>query len=826
MAVKIGSLIIQLAVEHGLLQEGLTKAQREVKKTTREIEQVGRGLVDFGQKMAAAVTLPVAAIAKSAVDGFVAQQKAMADVSAALASMGNASGKTAAELAKTADQLEMRSLFDAEVILKQVTAQLLTFGAISGQVFDRAQQAALDMAERLGAEPQAAAIMLGKALQAPAKGLTALGKTGAITQDWIAANKARIQGMLEEGRIAEAQGLILSAVEQQVRGAAQAAADATPWRAAQVAIGQAMDAIGEAVLPIVKAVADGVTAMANEFNKLTPEMKQTIITVAGVAAAAGPLLIVMGSLIQSTAGITAAFVTMGPAASATILGLRNIALAATGLGAIIVTLGLNLQQTTNLVYSAVAGYSAYRGALVLATVAQRTWATVVAASEVALLGLVRGVGGATSAKVAMTGVVAGLTGGLRALTATLIANPFTAVAVAVGTLTAAFVGLANAQAQARTETNNLIMSLRAAAKARSDDFLARRADIQGQFNAAKAELDRLRGSKGYDGSIAPTVGAFNSRLSEQNREVSRLRLELQLADEAYAAAGKAAAGMAVPVAQAGAAAEGAGKQIRGATDAAKAQAEAFQSLYDRLFPYQAATRKFDAELALIQKSRLTDAEKELAIARLIQDAYQTRAGSLGKATVSFDKNAEGPLVDFKKKFDDMQEALEAGVAKTRTQTVQIAQSFREMANSVLSSIRQLADGIRGGDFFSILEGAVGLFTQLGSAGLFGRGLQTRLNSIPGNANGTAFHPGGLMKVGERGPEILQVPRGGRVIPNHELREAGAMSGRLHVTVGIDETGNLRAAVEPMVRQYSGMAAQAGAAMAQSQIVQRSMRRVR
>ncbi len=234
MAVKIGSLIIELAVQHGLLKSGLTEAQREVKKTTREIEQIGQGLVDFGQKMAVAVTLPVAAIAKSAVQGFIEQKKAMADVEAALKSMGNASGKTAAELGKTADQLETRSLYDAEVILKDVTAQLLTFGRISGQEFDRAQQATIDLAARMNGDLKGAAIQIGKALNDPVKGVSALGKAGIQFSD---SQKAMIKSLVETGNVAAAQRIVLKELETQFSGAAAVAADATRGRAAQVAIG-------------------------------------------------------------------------------------------------------------------------------------------------------------------------------------------------------------------------------------------------------------------------------------------------------------------------------------------------------------------------------------------------------------------------------------------------------------------------------------------------------------------------------------------------------------------------------------------------------------
>lgn len=43
-------------------------------------------------------------------------------------------------------------------------------------------------------------------------------------------------------------------------------------------------------------------------------------------------------------------------------------------------------------------------------------------------------------------------------------------------------------------------------------------------------------------------------------------------------------------------------------------------------------------------------------------------------------------------------------------------------------------------------------------------IEALLKGVPGYARGTAFHPGGLAVVGERGPEVLNLPRGAQVIP--------------------------------------------------------------
>lgn len=62
--------------------------------------------------------------------------------------------------------------------------------------------------------------------------------------------------------------------------------------------------------------------------------------------------------------------------------------------------------------------------------------------------------------------------------------------------------------------------------------------------------------------------------------------------------------------------------------------------------------------------------------------------------------------------------------------------------------------------------------------------------LPGYASGTNFHPGGLAIVGEKGPELVNLPRGSQVIPNTELP---MMGGDIHQTVNVyvDHVESLR-----------------------------------
>ena len=72
----------------------------------------------------------------------------------------------------------------------------------------------------------------------------------------------------------------------------------------------------------------------------------------------------------------------------------------------------------------------------------------------------------------------------------------------------------------------------------------------------------------------------------------------------------------------------------------------------------------------------------------------------------------------------------------------------------------------------IANGLVGLGIQLGSIGLFGKGAQNAINAPKAFALGTNYAPGGLALVGERGPELVNLPRGSTVTPNHRLGAGG------------------------------------------------------
>jgi hypothetical protein len=220
-----------------------------------------------------------------------------------LTSMGDVGGRSMEQLTQQAERLAGSSLFEDDQILRQVTANLLTFGNVAGDAFDRAQQAAVDLATRMGTDLQSATIMIGKALNAPADGLAALRRVGIqFTDD----QQAMIEQMVAVGDTAGAQAVMLAELERQFGGSAQAAREnAAPMERMRLALAGLAGEIGSILLPIIDRVASAFESLTARFSTLSPQMQQVIVVVAALAAALGPVLVVLGGAVAAIGALVA-----------------------------------------------------------------------------------------------------------------------------------------------------------------------------------------------------------------------------------------------------------------------------------------------------------------------------------------------------------------------------------------------------------------------------------------------------------------------------------------------------------------------------------------
>jgi len=272
-----------------VLGADISEFQTQMRKSTREMEKWGRDMQRQGRQLTTYITAPLAAMGGAAVYAFRNLNESMKQIEAGIESTGGAAGFTADELRSMATEMGQLTSTLNQDILQNATAQLLTFSNVSGEVFEKAQMAALDMSARMGTDLRSSAMMVGRALNEPLQGLTALTRAGITFSD---EQRDMIRAMVEAGDEMSAQQMILEELEHQFGGSAEAAGDAfSDLQHSATVLGQEFgELIYEAVTPFVERLNDAVRWVAN----LDDEKKKWILTIGGVTAAIGPMMLVVG----------------------------------------------------------------------------------------------------------------------------------------------------------------------------------------------------------------------------------------------------------------------------------------------------------------------------------------------------------------------------------------------------------------------------------------------------------------------------------------------------------------------------------------------------
>lgn len=145
-------------------------------------------------------------------------QNTQAELNAVLKSTGGAAGWTADMANTLAEKLSRVTTFSDDAIVEG-ESMLLTFTKIGKDVFPAATEATLNMAQKFGSVEQAA-MQIGKALNDPIAGVSALRRVGVALTDQ---QEAQIKQFMAVGNVAAAQKLILGELNTEFGGLAQAA---------------------------------------------------------------------------------------------------------------------------------------------------------------------------------------------------------------------------------------------------------------------------------------------------------------------------------------------------------------------------------------------------------------------------------------------------------------------------------------------------------------------------------------------------------------------------------------------------------------------------
>jgi|TARA_R100000482_G_C5132495_1_gene153121 hypothetical protein len=265
------------------------------------------------------------------------QEQAERKLETALTSTGYAAGVSAEELKNLASELQSVSTFGDEAII-EAQALLLTFTKVGKDVFPMATESILNMSAAMGTDLKSSTIMLGKALNDPIAGVTALTRAGVQLTE---TQKEQIKTQTELGNVSKAQKIILQELETQFGGQARATAEGT-GRFIQLSntLGDVAEKIGQHLVPPLSKLAKILNDVlgnilkkdGEEFGKMAARTLVFATNLAGLTA--GFALFTKGILAArlAIAGLSLSFKNLGRA------------IVRTGIGAIFVSIGLAIDQ--------------------------------------------------------------------------------------------------------------------------------------------------------------------------------------------------------------------------------------------------------------------------------------------------------------------------------------------------------------------------------------------------------------------------------------------------------------------------------------------------
>ena len=295
MAKKIAELLIKIGAD----TYGVTKMTADVRK---QLSSLQKDLSGFGKSWSLYVTAPLTAAAGVAVKAADVQLKNEQRLLTALRGREDIQQR----LIRQAGELQSRSLFGDEEIIGQ-QAFLASLGLTEQQINDTIEAAA-QLSSATGMTLDSAVKNLAK---------TYGGLSGELGESIPKLKELTVEQM----KNGEAVKFILD----NYRGFAESAAETGlgPLQQLKNSIGDVGEEIGKVLMPMIQAVAKVLKDFAGWLQGLPPTVKTVTVVIGGLAAAAGPLSLGLGSILKMLPAIKAGFAALtGP------IGLITLAIGA------------------------------------------------------------------------------------------------------------------------------------------------------------------------------------------------------------------------------------------------------------------------------------------------------------------------------------------------------------------------------------------------------------------------------------------------------------------------------------------------------------------
>jgi hypothetical protein len=202
-------------------------------------------------------------------------EKVAAQTNAVIKSTGGVANVTAKHVSDLATSIMKKTGIDDEQIASSEN-MLLTFKEIHNQtgknndIFDQATSIVTDMSVAFGTDASKSAIQLGKALNDPIKGVSALAKIGVT---FTQGQKDQIKALVDSGQTMKAQKIILKELRSEVGGSAEAIGKTLPGQI-NIAKETFRNFAGELVAKMIPALEQTIGVLRDKWPETSKAVKK------------------------------------------------------------------------------------------------------------------------------------------------------------------------------------------------------------------------------------------------------------------------------------------------------------------------------------------------------------------------------------------------------------------------------------------------------------------------------------------------------------------------------------------------------------------------
>lgn len=346
MGINVGSVVAEFKSDLSDFKKGLMDVKKEVSSFADQVENVGRTAMKVGGAMTLALTVPIVGLGTAAA-------KAAADYEQSGVAFETmlGSAEKAATMLKNITDMAMKTPFQVKDV-ETGAKQLLAYGISAESVLkdlsmlgDIASGVGMDKLPNLilaFGQVNAATRLTGMELRQFTEAGVPMLQTLA---DQLGKPVSVIQDMVSEGQIGFKDvekalssltgegGKFFNLMEKQSKTTAGQMSNL------QDNITKLLRAFGAELLPTINRVVDFLNKMTTSFQQLSPEVRQTIVTVLAIVAALGPIILIFGAIINAAGmiigviqGAAAAF---GALAAAIGIGVLPLLAIIAGIAAVI-----------------------------------------------------------------------------------------------------------------------------------------------------------------------------------------------------------------------------------------------------------------------------------------------------------------------------------------------------------------------------------------------------------------------------------------------------------------------------------------------------------